>query len=601
MSDSQVEEIKSKLNIVDVIADYVQLKKVGANFKARCPFHQEKTASFYVSPARQIWHCFGCSLGGDVFEFIKQIESVDFREALEKLSQKAGVTLVRRAPADWQGGERDKDTKKILYELNDLAAKFYHKTLLESQSAQEAREYLQKRNFSAGTIATWRLGYAPDGRDFLYQFLKKRGYSDADILAAGLAGRGEQGGYYDRFRDRITFPILDAANKTVGFSARLLHPREDVGKYINSPDSQIYNKSRVLFGFYLARTEIRRQNTAVIVEGNADVIKSHQAGITNVVASSGTALTEQQLELLKRLCENLVFAFDADAAGLVAARRALDLALSAGFTVKLINLAEGLKDPDEIVDSDPELWKRLVAEAVDYLDFYFHHIFDILDVTSASAKKKAKDNFSALLVKVRDRTIAEHYTHEAALVLGQDERTLVEELNGLRKKELRPEAPPATGKAGKPEIPMQEVLEQRLLGLLFAHPDKARPTATKLVEEDFVAAEHRQLFASFRQYLKEHETFSAEEFSSVAPGAKSLLDLAVFSSEVSAVDPDTVEKELKALGWRLRSTALSREKERLAAEIAAAEKAGQQEQKQNLVLEFNSLLQKLGALEQENE
>ena len=595
MPDSQIEDIKSRLNIVDVVSNYVQLKKAGVNFRARCPFHNEKTPSFYVTPARQIWHCFGCGLGGDIFEFIKQIEGVDFREALERLAEKAGVELTRR---EFNRGEA-LDRKKILYELNNLAARFYHKVLSESKIAAEAREYLKKRNFLPATIAVWKIGYAPDAWDTLYQFLKKKGYQENDMVEAGLVIRRDEGGFFDRFRDRITFPIVDMLGRTVGFSARVLHARDDVGKYINSPESPIYSKSEILFGLFAARNEIRRENTGIIVEGNVDVVKSHQAGVANAVAASGTALTGQHLLKLKRLCENLVFAFDADRAGLEAAKRSLDSALSMGFWVKLISPAPGLKDPDEIIDKDPGLWKKLVTEAEDFLDFYFHRIFDILNLEDAHAKKQAIADFLSLLAKVPDAIIRAHYVRKTAEAVSVKEE-LVADL--LRQSFTRKSAEAGTGSASQkiavalPSVP----LERCFIGLLFRQGEHWGHFLSVHEPSHFLDSKYQSIFKQIKEGFETNKELIPDDFLKNRPQLKTELELAMFSTEVQFADREQMLTELSEVSRRLRKDYINREKVRLGQEITNAEKARDLEKRNLLSAEFNNLIQKEADLDKTN-
>ena len=321
---NQAEEIKSKLDIVEVIREYVQLKPVGVNFTARCPFHRERTPSFVVSPERQIWRCFGCGKGGDVFSFVMEIEGLNFIEALRQLAPKAGVQLRSYNPQETSRRNR-------LLDAADLAAKYYHKVLLETPEAAGARQYLQQRGLKPETIAEWQIGYSRESWDDLFNFLKAKGFSEQEIFLAGLSVKKEQGvGYYNRFRGRIMFPINDAAGNPVGFSARVSPEREAterMGKYINSPQTQIYDKSKILFGLDKAKNFIREAETAMVVEGQMDALSSHQAGFKNAVASSGTALSGDQIKLLKRYADNVLFAFDVDTAGQIAAERGIEQAL----------------------------------------------------------------------------------------------------------------------------------------------------------------------------------------------------------------------------------------------------------------------------------
>ena len=597
---SDIEDIKSKLNVVDVVQDYLPLKKAGVNFKARCPFHDEKTPSFHVNPARQIWHCFGCGLGGDIFEFIKNIEAVEFPQALERMAEKAGVTLERRA---FQPSESS-DKKKILYELNDLAARYYNKTLLESKSAEEAREYLKKRKFSFATINAWQIGYALDDWATLYQFLKKKGYNEEDVIAAGLIVKKDEGGsaladrdrYFDRFRDRITFPIVDVSGRIAGFSARILHPRENVGKYINSADSPVYNKSRILFGLYQARNDIRKKNTAVIVEGNVDVVKSAQAGVTNVAASSGTALTDKQLEILKRFCENLIFAFDTDDAGSEAQRRALEAALAKGFNVRIVQLPENIKDPDEAIEKDPKIWTDAVEKAAPFLDFYFADFFDIIDLNDAVSKKDAVAGFLALLSNVPDPIVTAHYIKKVSDKILVKEQVITDLLRKHSVKKDRGEKGKAKiyqtadmSRRGLVKADPAQILEQRFVGLLLNNPALIGKIISGHSAQQFLHNEYSEIIIALKQANQSGFSEVVRQFSRAKPA----IEVAKFAASSEFADEDPID-ELQALSQRIKKNYFNREKNRIALAIASAEREGRVEDKIKYAQEYNNIIQKFG-------
>jgi len=332
------DEIKSRLDLIDVISEYIQLKPAGANLKALCPFHTEKTASFMVSRARQIWHCFGCNVGGDMFSFVMRYEGVEFPEALRILSKKAGVALSVRDPL-----LHTKKTK--LLDICELAAKFYRQVFERSSLAAKARVYIfETRKISHDMVDIFHLGFAPEVKGSsknLNNFLLQHGFSQNDILDAGLVIKSKQGfGYFDRFRQRIMFPLFDLHGQVVGFTSRILTGMDDgMGKYVNTPQSMIYNKSELLYGFHLAKEAMRKNDLCVVVEGNMDVIALHQIEALNVVASSGTALTQEQIRHIKRFTDNLVLCFDFDVAGEQATERAVDAALREGMLVKIFSFA----------------------------------------------------------------------------------------------------------------------------------------------------------------------------------------------------------------------------------------------------------------------
>lgn len=370
MSDTQL--IKDKIDVVTLVGEYVALKPAGINHKGLCPFHREKSPSFMVNRERQSWHCFGCAKGGDIFSFIQEIEGMEFREALQFLAQRAGVTLTERVVTG-QGNQKNQ-LKDIVAE----AARFYHKVLTELPAAQTAREYVSGRGLKPETIEAWQIGFVPDQWELLTQYLLKKGFGIDDLVASGLTIQREGAqtggrGFYDRFRGRVMFPIWDVHDTVVGFTGRVLVETENSGgKYVNTPQTALYDKSRVVFGLNKAKSAIREQGFAVMVEGQMDVIACHQAGMTNVVATSGTAMTEFQIGLLKRYAQTLLIAFDGDAAGQQAAERGIDLARSSGMAVKVIRLApEAGKDADEVLKKNPQAWWDAVKNASDIMEWYF--------------------------------------------------------------------------------------------------------------------------------------------------------------------------------------------------------------------------------------
>lgn len=602
MSDSQIEEIKAKLNIADVISEYVQLKRVGANFRARCPFHQEKTPSFYVTPSRQIWHCFGCGLGGDVISFVQQIESLEFTEALERLAVRAGVELARLERTPLPQRRIEEDRKRICFELNNLAARYYREVLQRSKSADDARQYLKDRNFTTETVEQWNIGYAPDAWTALYDFLKKRGYADADIDLSGLVIRKDGGGFLDRFRDRIIFPILDMAGQTAGFSARILHPKENTGKYINSPETVIYNKSKILFGLYQARSEIRKKGEVVVVEGNVDAIKSSQAGVKNVVASSGTAFTEYQMSRLARLADTLVFAFDADTAGIGASRKAVNEAWDAvlkssvsDFTVKVLTLPQGSKDPDELIDKDSALWSNLVTTAKDYLEFYFENLFGILDVNDPQEKKRAVGDFLSLLVRVPDPIVVNHYVHKIAQAALVREQAVTEVLQKLRGKRDIPVFQKA--RHTKSSRSAQELGQQRFLGLLCHFPDDLECWTEELRPEFFTDEQYRRVMADILAYKTRTGNLIIESFLDKYPQDRTIVAEAIFAAEAIQADQEFLRQELREVFEHFRSSYYHRLHDQISLQIRTAEAGGDRERMNALVQEFNKVTSSIRNLE----
>ncbi|HSN76270.1 MAG TPA: DNA primase [Anaerolineae bacterium] len=442
---SVVEEIKERLDIVEVISAYVPLRKAGNLYKGLCPFHQEKTPSFVVYPDRGTWHCFGaCGTGGDVFSFVMKRDNLDFREALEVLAQKAGVNL---APPSAARSQQEQYLDR-LREINQAAAVYFHHQLRHTPQGQGTRDYLTGRGISDATIDAFLLGYAADRWDGLLAHLQSKNYESGDILAAGLVIEREQpepgrSPYYDRFRQRVMVPIRDVHGHVIGFGARALRSDQQP-KYLNTPQTPLFEKSNVLYGLDAARRSIRPRGKAIIVEGYMDVLACHQAGEDNVVASMGTALTETQIKQLRRYTSTIVLALDADAAGQAATLRGLSQARDAldrewvpvvtatglvrhearlAVDLRVMTLPAG-KDPDDVVRADVTLWRELVNTAQPVVDYYFELVRSELDLTTAQGKSEAVERLAPLIFEVSDEVKRTHYTQQLARLIQTDERTL---------------------------------------------------------------------------------------------------------------------------------------------------------------------------------
>lgn len=472
MADQVINDIKDRLNLQEVIGSYIELRKSGTNFKAVCPFHSERTASLMVSPQKQIWHCFGCGEGGDVFGFVMRYENLDFRETLELLAERAGVIL----PA-YTGNKPAEQTDDLL-RINAFAAELYHRYFNTHPAAETARQYLKERGLSESTIELWRIGFAPNSYDFLQKALAEKKISFDRMSAAGVASRSERGQNYDRFRSRITFPIFNYRGDVVGFSARIL-PGDDAStsaKYVNSPETAIYNKSKIMFGLNFAKEAIRKAGEAVIVEGQMDVIQAHQAGFANTVATSGTALTEDHLRLLGRLTKQVKFSFDADSAGLAATQRAGKLALQMGFGVKIIVIGKsenGPKDPDDLIRSSPSLWQKVVKEAVWFADFYMNQAAGKFPAGSLEQKQYLDEMVIPLLRYISNSVEQDHYIKQLSQKFGISERVVRDAaakpvgLDGTSSSGPKPGPAAPVSAQGVP----QYVAEKQILGGLLAFPE----------------------------------------------------------------------------------------------------------------------------------
>jgi DNA primase len=484
-SNSTIADIKERLNVVDVLSTYIPLKKAGANYKANCPFHHENTPSLVVSPSKQVWHCFGCGEGGDILAFVMKFENLDFPEVLKLLANRAGVEL----PKYNQENAKEDQYKERLFKINDLAAKFYNKILLDSSVSKGARSYLESRGLSAETIKEWQIGFAPEGFHVLEGFLIKKGFSEKELVDSGVCSKSERGGVYDRFFNRITFPIKNYSGEVVGFTARQLVDDKKSAKYINSPETLIYSKSKVIFGLYEAKQAIRKADAVVVVEGNMDVISAHQAGFKNVVASSGTAFTYEQLQILSRLTKNLKFAFDTDAAGVVATRRALEIALQLGFSVYIVKI-ENAKDPDELIKKDREAFTKAIEKAPLYLDYFFDKSFTNYDPNSVEQKKQIVANLLPLLQKINDPIEVSHYTKMFAQRLGLTESTVYELIARNKTAKVEKKAPTPV-----PLVRSRSYnLEQKVLGYALFKQNYAKKVIEVVQAEDFKDRNFREIY-----------------------------------------------------------------------------------------------------------
>lgn len=421
---SDVDEIKSRLNIVDIVGKRVKLKKAGRNFKGLCPFHNEKTPSFIVSPDRQTFHCFGCGKGGSVIDFVMEFDHVDFVEALEDLADLAGVKLERKIT-----DTPEAKIKQKLYEVNHLASEFYHFMLTRHPLGEKALMYLKNRGVSDKSIKTFTLGYSPNSWEALYKFLRKKGYDDELLEKSGLVLHSTKNyerrtnNYYDRFRGRVMFTLKDHRGNVVGFAGRVLDPLAKEAKYINTQETPVYVKSNVLFGLEVTKDAIQKSGVAVIMEGELDVISSFQAGVSNVVAIKGSALTEGHVRLIRRFAERIVFALDSDMAGDAAARRGIEIADSAGLDMRVVSLPVG-KDPDEAARENPVLLKQAIKDAVPVYDYFIASAKSRYDLSSAFGKRKMSDELIPVLSKIENSIVQEHYVKKVADTLAVSEESL---------------------------------------------------------------------------------------------------------------------------------------------------------------------------------
>ncbi len=584
--------IKQKLNIVDLIQEYLPLKKAGINFKANCPFHQEKTPSFVVSPERGIWHCFGCGKGGDHFRFLMEKEGLSFPEAVEILAKKTGVTLKRRR-------DESRDSRERLYEANQKAGQFFNHILTTHPLGKKALEYLYGRGVTRETIKEFNLGYAPNSWESLTRFLKSRHFSVEEMIASGLVVPSKMGGY-DRFRGRIMFPLINVKNETVGFSGRILGEGEP--KYVNTPVTPVFDKSSFLFNLNLAKGDIRQKNSVILVEGMMDVVMSYQSGTKDVVATQGTALTASHVELLKRYTDTLILCFDKDLAGDAASRRGIELADGAGMNIRVIRIKEG-KDPADVALKNPAEWLKAVEDAELIYDYYLRSVAMRFNPKDAEGKKRIAAELLPIWGKISDTFTREHYIQKLSALLGVDEQLLRREIS----KDKSSSVASLEGVLKHPDEgsvnqrSRRELLEEYLLALLLKIPADLT-FVPNFPETIFLSENHRSTYVLLVLYLDaisfRAKSFDINDFTKGLP-----VDLVPLIDRLYLTEIDDKLQSSKA--WvsevdkvvaELKKALVKASLERLSQEIKNAQSFGKIEQLEILNRRFRDLSVKLKSL-----
>ena len=466
---SQIEDIKSRVDVADLLGSYLKLQKSGVNFKARCPFHNERTASFFVSPARQIWHCFGCQKGGDVFKFIMEIEGCEFKEALETLAQRAGIELRRESP-------QVQDAKSKQFAILEEATKFFVSSL-----SNPIAKYLHDRGLTEETIREFRLGYAPDEWRALFNHLSSKGFRDVDVENAGLIIRKQNSkdyglstmDYYDRFRGRIIFPIFNQSGKVIAFGGRLFIDSSGgkSAKYVNSPETALYQKSKTLYGLHKSKIEILRENSCVLVEGYMDFLSAYQAGTKNLAAVSGTALTLDHLKILNRICEKLIVSFDMDEAGDGATKRGIDLAIKDGFDVKVIKLPDGFKDPSEAISADPKFWASSLLSARHIVQFYIDSAQKKFLAGSPELSREIQRSVLPAVSSLGSDLEQAHWVREITAILNIKEEAVWNALSKIRSTKSETRNNEVEIINTEKVKTRKELLENRIVAILEKHPE----------------------------------------------------------------------------------------------------------------------------------
>jgi DNA primase len=583
---NELEEIKNKIDIVEYIGKYVTLKQAGRNFKGCCPFHNEKTPSFMVSPEKQIFHCFGCGKGGDVFTFTEEIEGVDFPTALREMAEKAGVKLPERS------GARREPTDK-LFEINNQACELYEKELW-SERNKKVLKYLLDRGMSEKTIKAFRLGFAPSSGDIVIKELGSIGYTNEELLKAGIVKESARGGQDSRLRDqffnRITFPIMNAGGRVVGFTARVLD--DSLPKYVNTPETAIYHKSSVLFGFDKAKEQIRKQNHVIIVEGQMDAIFSYQAGVKNVVASSGTALTEAHLDLIKRFTKNIKMSFDVDMAGQSATRRAIELAWERDFNIKVIAVPEG-KDPADLVKADPKKWVDACRKAKYVVDYIFDSTFSKYNITNIVDKKQATRELLATINKLPDPVERDHYLNLLATKIGVSSAALEAAL--AKVKSVVTGGTKSTGQTEAGAKTQALTREEYTLSVLLLSPKYIEFFFNKLDLDDFLEIGAHNLVEKIQKYTKKNKEFSISKWlitlESEEANYASKLQLMAENTFVDASE-ETISEEIFNAVMRLKRENIEREKKILGEKMAIAERGNDNKLMRQLMTQLQQIIEK---------
>jgi DNA primase len=530
------EEIRSRLAIEDIVGEYVQLKRAGRNWKGLSPFSQEKTPSFFVSPDKGIWHDFSSNKGGDIFSFVMEMEGLDFRGAIELLARKAGVDMSMYETERGQGLAKK---KQRLLSLLDAASTFYQRRLL---ATPHAIDYVAKhRGLSRDVVHEFRIGYAPGDGQSLMKFLRSKGYTDGEIKDAGLSS-ARRGGTGDMFRERMMVTLADGQGQVVGFTARLISDDIQAPKYINTPQTLLYDKSRNVFGLHLAKEAIRTNDYAVIVEGNLDVVSSHQAGVRQVVATAGTALTEHHLKILSRLTHHVRLAFDGDKAGIAATERAIPIAQSVGVELTIVSLPGEAKDPDELIKQDPALWVTAIESPVPAVEWVINQYARRVDLTSAAGKRQLTTEALKLVVVLQDPIEREHYLQLLATQTGASLGALNERLQQLSEPVAPRRLKPHKAETAE-EVKAGEVNQDYILALMCIDP-AVHDVAKKLSESDFTTDERKALF----MYLFEHPAkLNPEKLPASLLRYETYVKIVLFKAETRYTDQDGQNRLIEAV------------------------------------------------------
>lgn len=564
--NDQVEQIKSKVDIVEVIGERVVLKKAGRHFKGLCPFHSEKSPSFIVSSERQSFKCFGCQKGGDVITFLQDYDGMSFLESLEMLAKRVGITLESYRPTS-----QDSYKKKLL-EIMSLSSEYFHFLLTKHKSGEEAREYLKTRGVGNEAITLFNLGYAPNQWRSVSDFLvTKKKYAPEDLEAVGLVIRKDSNSFYDRFRGRVMFPLKDHKGVVVGFSGRTLLKDEKEAKYINSPETMLYSKSRMLYGLWENREMIRKENAIVLVEGELDVIPSWQAGVKNVAAIKGSAFTSEQAQLMTRFTKNVVMSLDADSAGQEAIKRAVTIAETMDLSIRVVQIRGG-KDPGDVATTNPRAWRELVKQSVLYWDFLIDSAMSRNDPKSGTGVKNISTEVVPALAQITNSVMRAHYVTSLAKKLSIPEESIYSEIDRANKKKELNVLKQTVSSIEKGQVNRRDELEEYLLSLVLQHFKQVRDLLPKLDLAWIGSLGVAKIMNKLMIWDKTKDYTIQDLVKILPPELHPTLDVAYLRDLSRVEDP---LKEWERVVSEIHGLYVRGELKKLSSEIAEAEKKGE--------------------------
>jgi DNA primase len=582
----EVSQIRDKIDIVALISEYITLKKAGRNFKAPCPFHNEKSPSFVVSPERQIWHCFGCQKGGDVYTFLMEYERLEFPEALRTLAKRVGIPLTGRGQQSGLSSQKER-----LYQINGVAKEYYHYVLLKHPAGKHALDYLTKRGIKQQLIETFMLGFSPMGNALTKYLLSKKKFSREDLVDAGLAFQRD-GDTVDFFRGRLMFPLVDHRDNVVGFAGRTLDPEATTSKYINTRETLIYHKGEQFYGLNVTKDAIRREEQAIILEGEIDLLSCFEHGIGNVVAVKGTALTEAQVALLARFAKKITFCFDGDKAGQNAIKRSLAIVEKKGLTPTVIEIP-GAKDPDEILQDNPGLFKKAVRSDVNIYDYLFAKILAAVDKDTVEGKKEVTDEFLPVIATIKNEIVKEHYLKKLSNELDTSYESIVRELGKLQ----QPRPVQQKEEQPKQKRNKEEILEEYLLALIVqSHSPKKSLQQTMEILSDVMPKDraYHKIMDHLLSHFEKQDHLDGKNFSTSLP--KELVttfDTGFLVSLPQFLDEKQEEAELQKISYQLRRIYIQKRLKELAIKMQQKENEGDTEAVASLQKTYSALASRI--------